>query len=232
MTSDRMKKVRFNLQSSQNEGFEAEERSLALVEQAELSKHTDSDDCWIAIHGKIYNVSGYLKKHPGGAQVILKLAGKDATVQFDEVGHSLESLMFDLGPKACVGALIPALKSSNPHASDQRLDHKQNSISTETYSEKSDRGWQKSDIKFSGLAHPHETILRQNPKNYEPKQDFEELSKPHKITSTIAALATIAFCIILLLYVKLRCANMIDHVVGFALPDEHADDNYEIPNWY
>lgn len=46
-----------------------------LVSAADLAKHTTEDDCWITIHGKVYNVSSYLVDHPGGLDVMMEHAG-------------------------------------------------------------------------------------------------------------------------------------------------------------
>lgn len=57
------------------------------VSEEELSKHKSLDDCWVAIGDAVYDVTGFLAAHPGGAEVLLKAAGTDATKDFDEV-HS------------------------------------------------------------------------------------------------------------------------------------------------
>jgi len=55
---------------------------------AEIAKHSSKKDAWFAIHGKAYNVTDFLNEHPGGDEVLMERAGKDATVAFDEIGHS------------------------------------------------------------------------------------------------------------------------------------------------
>lgn len=45
------------------------------ISQGELQAHVDEKDCWLAIHGKVYNVSGYLVDHPGGLDVMMEYAG-------------------------------------------------------------------------------------------------------------------------------------------------------------
>ena len=42
--------------------------------------------------GKVYDVSNFMVDHPGGGELLLEQAGKDATNAFDEVGHSNEAL--------------------------------------------------------------------------------------------------------------------------------------------
>ena len=53
---------------------------------AELSKHNTQNDCWLAINGNVYNVTQYLDFHPGGADVILMMCGKDATQAYNTQG--------------------------------------------------------------------------------------------------------------------------------------------------
>ncbi len=45
---------------------------------AEIAKHDTVDDCWVVIHGKVYNRTRFLKKHPGGLS-IMEGAGGDCT---------------------------------------------------------------------------------------------------------------------------------------------------------
>ncbi|BCR91640.1 putative cytochrome b5 reductase [Aspergillus chevalieri] len=54
----------------------------------DLASHKSRDDLWIAIHGKVYNITPYIRDHPGGPDVLLDTAGTDATEAYDEVGHS------------------------------------------------------------------------------------------------------------------------------------------------
>lgn len=46
-----------------------------LLSAEDLAKHTEESDCWLAIHGKVYNVSDYLVDHPGGLDVMMEHAG-------------------------------------------------------------------------------------------------------------------------------------------------------------
>ncbi|KAF5736649.1 cytochrome b5 [Tripterygium wilfordii] len=55
---------------------------------AQVSEHNDSKDCWLIIDGKVYDVTKFLDDHPGGDEVLLSATGKDATDDFEDVGHS------------------------------------------------------------------------------------------------------------------------------------------------
>jgi len=54
-----------------------------LITRDELATHTTPADCWLAIDGKVYDVSGFGDdKHPGG-KAIYQGCGKDATVLYN-----------------------------------------------------------------------------------------------------------------------------------------------------
>lgn len=49
---------------------------------AQVAEHNSASDCWAAVDGKVYDLTGWVGRHPGGAQRILNLCGTDATVAF------------------------------------------------------------------------------------------------------------------------------------------------------
>ncbi|KAG5252189.1 hypothetical protein OIU76_008392 [Salix suchowensis] len=55
---------------------------------AEVSAHNSRKDCWLVIEGRVYDVTKFLDDHPGGDEVLLSATGKDATDDFEDVGHS------------------------------------------------------------------------------------------------------------------------------------------------
>ena len=53
----------------------------------DVEKHNKKSDAWLVINNKVYNVTKWIDKHPGG-MIIMKGVGKDATEMFKAVGHS------------------------------------------------------------------------------------------------------------------------------------------------
>lgn len=49
---------------------------------ADVAAHATASDCWLAIDGKVYNVTSFIPKHPGGVQAIISACGTDATHAF------------------------------------------------------------------------------------------------------------------------------------------------------
>ncbi|XP_034644149.1 cytochrome b5 [Trachemys scripta elegans] len=58
---------------------------------AEVAKHNSSREAWLVIHGRVYDVGRFLDEHPGGEEVLLEQAGRDATESFEDVGHSTDA---------------------------------------------------------------------------------------------------------------------------------------------
>ena len=54
----------------------------------EIARHSTRDDCWVVIHGAVYDVSAFLRDHPGGPSIIAHFAGQDITEAFDRIHRS------------------------------------------------------------------------------------------------------------------------------------------------
>jgi delta8-fatty-acid desaturase len=54
-----------------------------VVSHAQLSRHNSKGDCWVGVHGRVYDVSKWHAHHPGGEQILLAYAGRDASDQFE-----------------------------------------------------------------------------------------------------------------------------------------------------
>lgn len=55
---------------------------------SEVATHNTAADCWLVMHGKVYNVTTFISSHPGGVQQITSRCGTDAGTAFDAIGHS------------------------------------------------------------------------------------------------------------------------------------------------
>ena len=64
----------------------------------------------LIIHDKVYDVSVFLNEHPGGEEVLLEHAGKEASEDFDDVGHSADAL--ELMKKYLIGELVESERSN------------------------------------------------------------------------------------------------------------------------
>jgi uncharacterized membrane protein len=56
--------------------------AATTVSMASLAAHDTPADCWVAIDAGVYDLTSYIDQHPGGAQRILELCGKDGTSAF------------------------------------------------------------------------------------------------------------------------------------------------------
>merc|ERR1712150_246733 len=82
-----LKSVQSSL-TNKNTNKESPQRGISVQE---LAKHSTKNDCWVAIHGYVYELTDFALEHPAGALVIYDLAGKDGTDAFQTV-HSIELL--------------------------------------------------------------------------------------------------------------------------------------------
>jgi cytochrome b involved in lipid metabolism len=61
------------------EKVSSSDRTISVYE---LQHHNTTDDCWVAFHGEVYDMTRFAKTHPGGSFLIQNLAGSDGTGQF------------------------------------------------------------------------------------------------------------------------------------------------------
>ena len=51
---------------------------------AEVATHNSAASCYTAVNGGVYDATGFINKHPGGAEKILNLCGKDGSTFFNK----------------------------------------------------------------------------------------------------------------------------------------------------
>ncbi|BDA41024.1 Acyl-lipid (8-3)-desaturase [Coccomyxa sp. Obi] len=75
----------------------------------EVAKHNNPSDCWLLIHGKVYDVTKWVPHHPGGSMIFVR-AGGDCSQLFDSYHPVTTRLLLE---KFYIGDLDKA-DSSNP----------------------------------------------------------------------------------------------------------------------
>lgn len=92
-----------------------------------MAKHNTRESCWVILYGNVWDVTEFLPNHPGGANIVLKLAGKDATEEYDPI-HPPGTLEDSLAPSKNLGPIDPntlpepvqAAKDIGPEPDDSR----------------------------------------------------------------------------------------------------------------
>jgi hypothetical protein len=80
---------------------------------ADVAIHNTQSSCWTVVFEKVYNITTYIKSHPGGASSISKICGKDGTSIFDNKhgGSSSQALILSTYK---IGVLAkPVVKTCN-----------------------------------------------------------------------------------------------------------------------
>ncbi|KAF9532062.1 FMN-dependent dehydrogenase-domain-containing protein [Crepidotus variabilis] len=77
---------------------------MASKTLAEVSQHKSSSSCWVIIQNKVYDVTEFLPEHPGGAEIILKYGGRDATGVYEPI-HPPDALKKNLPASKHLGSL-------------------------------------------------------------------------------------------------------------------------------
>ncbi|XP_025192543.1 cytochrome b5 isoform X2 [Melanaphis sacchari] len=87
------------------------EKEVKKYSLAEVAANANATNPWIVINDCVYDVTEFLNDHPGGEEVLLEQAGKDATEEFEDVGHSSDAR--EVMQKYKIGELIEEDKKQN-----------------------------------------------------------------------------------------------------------------------
>lgn len=85
---------------------------LRELTREEVSRHCTTNDCWLIIRDRVYDVTDFLNEHPAGRNVIMLHAGKDCTEEFLDV-HS-DNYLPAFVPGAFVGVVLGSGASVPP----------------------------------------------------------------------------------------------------------------------
>lgn len=69
-------------QSQEPEPSPTAEETFQGYTLAEVSQRDSAAECWVAIDGGVYDLTEWIRSHPGGSGAILNLCGKDGTTSF------------------------------------------------------------------------------------------------------------------------------------------------------
>jgi len=72
---------------------------LPLYTWAELMEHNTEEDLWVAIDGKVFDMTEFVNSgiHPGGVEIPAEYAGKDASEYWNELhAHLKEDILEDI----------------------------------------------------------------------------------------------------------------------------------------
>ncbi|GAC1465877.1 MAG: bifunctional P-450/NADPH--P450 reductase [Chloroflexota bacterium] len=89
-------------------GTLVEASHLPQYDWEEILKHDKSGDFWIVFRDGIYDVSEWMYRHPGGAEILIDAWGHDVTDLFESIGHTSEACLLTEAFK--VGVLKPGSK--------------------------------------------------------------------------------------------------------------------------
>jgi cytochrome b involved in lipid metabolism len=56
----------------------------------EIAKHNKSGDCWTTVNGKVYDLTTWPDKHPGGDKAIFAICGIDGTTAYEKAHKGQE----------------------------------------------------------------------------------------------------------------------------------------------
>lgn len=54
---------------------------------AEVEQHASAESCWIVHENRVYDVSAFIPRHPGGQQLLVQRAGRDVSRDMEGPPH-------------------------------------------------------------------------------------------------------------------------------------------------
>tara|TARA_B110001450_G_C17403334_1_gene392664 strand:+ start:137 stop:439 length:303 start_codon:yes stop_codon:yes gene_type:complete len=63
-----------------------------VITDKELMEHNSENSLWVAIHGRVFDLTDFYMEHPGGWDIIEEFAGKDGTIKYEEGEHNMTAI--------------------------------------------------------------------------------------------------------------------------------------------
>lgn len=86
-----------------------------------ILQNNSRESCWVVIHNQVYDVTDFLDEHPGGAGIILRYAGKDATAEYAPI-HPDGTIEKSLDPSKHLGAVQGPMDFLQPEIRDVKAE--------------------------------------------------------------------------------------------------------------
>jgi cytochrome b involved in lipid metabolism len=65
---------------------------------SQVKKHNQPTDCWSIVNGRVYNLTGYISRHPGGSARIIGMCGRDGSSAYNGMHRGSSSAGASLKP--------------------------------------------------------------------------------------------------------------------------------------
>ncbi len=73
-TGDSMEEPGDTMEGPVNDSFQ-QDPLIPAIPAVEVSMHNEKFNCWIVFEGKVYDVTGWIPRHPGGEEAIIQFCG-------------------------------------------------------------------------------------------------------------------------------------------------------------
>ncbi len=74
-----------------NQNTNNSQKNIFTLTTAMVAQHNTASDCWVTASNNVYNVTSYIRSHPGGQVNITKYCGVDIAAAFVAQGHSVNA---------------------------------------------------------------------------------------------------------------------------------------------
>src|SRR5690554_5914183 len=71
----------------------------------DVIRHNNLNDCWIIVFNQVYDITHFIKNHPGGFEILLSRAGEDAS-SFFQTRHGRNSQIYKHLEAYKIGKLV------------------------------------------------------------------------------------------------------------------------------
>ncbi|KXN89147.1 Ceramide very long chain fatty acid hydroxylase SCS7 [Leucoagaricus sp. SymC.cos] len=81
-------------------------KRVRIYTREDVEAHNTQSSCWVSRRGKVYDITSFLKDHPGGDDVILYYAGKDVEKTMkDKLEHEHSDSAYEMLEEYVIGRL-------------------------------------------------------------------------------------------------------------------------------